>query len=826
MTALTATLIFIAAIAALLYHRVRLLISTIVLTVTLVLLTFLSGMSVGIVLCWLLFLPAVIILNYLPWRKRYASNLLYAVFQKEMPTMSRTEREAIAAGTVTWEGDLFCGNPDWNKLLAIPPATLSEEEQAFLDGPVNTLCSMIDDWEITHNHVDLPPEVWTYMKEQGFFGLVIPKEYGGKGFSAYLHGQVIAKLSGRSITASITVSVPNSLGPAELIMEYGTREQKNYYLPRLATGEEVPCFALTSPVAGSDASSMTDNGIICYDTYQGNKTLGIRLNWSKRYITLAPVATVIGLAFKLYDPDHLLGTKVDIGITCALIPRNTPGVTIGRRHFPLGTAFQNGPTQGKNVFIPLDFIIGGKDQAGYGWRMLMECLASGRAITLPATATGCAKVASFTTGAYARIRKQFQQPIGFFEGVEEPIARVSCYTYIMDAARTLVCGSLNQGEKPAVASAIVKYHTTELGRLISMDAMDVHGGKGICLGPNNYLGRDHEAGPIAITVEGANILTRNLIIFGQGAMRCHPYIYKEIQAVQLEDQRQGQNEFDRIVFQHLGFSFSNVVRSFTLAITGARLTAAPSGKLKRYFQYGTRFSSAFALLADASMVMLGGSLKRKETISARLGDILSYLYLLSAVLKQYHTQGKQSDDLPLVRYSAEYCLYKIQERFDEILQNFPSRPVAWLLRALVFPLGRRFTKPIDRYHHKIAQLFIAPTPTRQRLASGIYLDAAGHNTIVDIQDALVKTILAEPIEKILRDPANKKAIQGYIFSERAQSALDLKIITLEQFDILMAAEAARSKVIAVDDFSPEELTQHKTLHPESRYHAKSPEQKF
>lgn len=809
MTALTATLLFILTFAALSYHRVRLLFSTITLFAVLVVLTRIAGMSVGLTLCWLVFLPVAAFLNYSPWRRQYASNHLYRFFKNEMPVMSRTEREAINAGTVTWEGDIFRGNPDWKKLLDIPPATLTEEEQAFIENQVNTLCSMLDDWDITYQ-ADLPKAVWAYMKEQGFFGLIIPKQYGGKGFSQYAHGQVITKISGRSITASTTVSVPNSLGPAELLVEYGTTDQKNYYLPRLASGEEIPCFALTSPSAGSDASAMTDNGIVCYDLYQGNKTLGIRLNWNKRYITLAPIATVIGLAFKLYDPDHLLGSKTDIGITCALIPSNLPGITIGRRHYPVHTPFQHGPIQGNNVFIPLDFIIGGREQAGFGWRMLMECLAGGRAITLPSTATGCAKVAAFATGAYARIRRQFKQPIGFFEGIEEPIARISCYTYIMDAARTLVSGSLSQGEKPAVASAIVKYHVTELGRMVSDDAMDVHGGKGICLGPNNYLGQSYESGPIAITVEGANILTRNLIIFGQGAMRCHPYVYKEIQAVQLDDEKKGMLEFDKIIFQHIGFSISNVVRAFTLAITGARFTAAPSGKLKRYFQYGTRFSSAFALMADASMLMLGGSLKRKETLSARLGDILSYLYLLSAVLKQYHTQGKQIDDLPLVRYSAEYCLYKAQDRFDELLQNFPNRPVAWLLRVLMFPFGRHFKKPIDHYHHKIAQLFIAPTPTRQRLAQDIYLAPQGHNCMADVQDALVKTILAEPIEKIMRDPANRKQIQGYDYSERAQSAFDLKIITLEQFDILMAAEAARCKVIAVDDFAPEALTRHPT----------------
>ncbi len=805
MTGLSIFSILILTLVVLAYHRIKLIISTAVFAAVLIVLTRLNGVSVELVFSWLLFLAFAIPFNYLPWRRRYISNRILAMFKREMPPMSTTEREAISAGTVTWEADLFRGNPDWDKLLALPPAKLTAEEQAFMDGPVETLCGMICDWDITHNRADLPPEVWAYIKENGFFGLMIPKQYGGKGFSQFAHSEVITRISGRSATASTTVSVPNSLGPAELLLEYGTEEQKNYYLPRLARGEEVPCFALTSPEAGSDAGSMTDHGIVCWREFEGQRTLGISLNFSKRYITLAPVATVIGLAFKMYDPDHLIGKKTDIGITCALIPRETPGIVIGRRHFPLDTPFQNGPIQGVNVFIPLDWIIGGKDQAGHGWRMLMESLAGGRAVTLPSSAVGGAKVLTYATGAYARIRKQFHMPIGFFEGIEEPLARIGAYTYIMDSARTFVSGSLNQGEKPSVASAIVKYHVTELGRIVTRDAMDIHGGKGICLGPNNYLGRGYESSPIAITVEGANILTRNLIIFGQGAMRCHPYIYKEIQAAQIENQQTAQIEFDQVLMKHIGFSLSNVVRAFSLGLTSGLFVSAPAGKLKRYFQYATRFSSAFALLADASMLILGGSLKRKENISARLGDILSYLYLLSAVLKQYHTQGKQSDDLPLVRYAAEYCLFEIQEKFDEILKNFPNRTAAIILRVLIFPLGMRFSKPRDKYNHKIAQLFTSPTTTRQRLSTGAYLGAAGNNPLTDIQDALVKSILAEPIEKAIRDDVRKSEITGYTAQEKAQSALDLKIINIEQFDILMQANAARSKVIAVDDFAPEEL---------------------
>jgi acyl-CoA dehydrogenase len=740
-----------------------------------------------------------------------------------MPMMSKTEREAISAGTVTWEGDLFRGNPDWKKMMNLPAAKLTEEELAFMDGPVETLCGMINDWDITHNRADLPPEMWAFLKEQGFFGLIIPKRYGGKEFSAYAHSQVITKISGRSITVSSTVAVPNSLGPAELLLEYGTEEQKNYYLPRLASGEEVPCFALTSPDAGSDASSMTDYGIVCWGEYQGAKILGIRLNWNKRYITLAPIATVIGLAFKLYDPDHLLGDKTDVGITCSLIPRNTAGVKIGRRHFPLNTPFQNGPTQGKDVFIPLDWIIGGKEQAGNGWRMLMESLAGGRAITLPSTAVGGTKVLAYATGAYARIRRQFHVPIGNFEGIEEPLARIGTFTYICDAARSFVTSSINLGEKPAVASGIVKYHVTELGRIVTRDAMDIHGGKAICLGPNNYLGRGYESTPIGITVEGANILTRNLIIFGQGAMRCHPYIFNELKAAQLSNEKERMIKFDQLIFKHFGYGISNIVRTFTLGLTGARIVLVPRGKTSRYFQYASRFSAAFALLSDAAMIVMGGSLKRKESISARLGDILSYLYLVSAVLKHYHDQGRNVDDLPLVRYSCEHCFFEIQQRFDEILRNFPSRIAAFILRPIIFPLGMRFARPKDRYNRKISQLLTSPTSTRQRLCTGAYLSDNGNNPLADIQDALVKSIMAEPIEKMIRTATQDGDVAGYTPQEKLQHAVETKLITVDQYDICMQADAARRKVIAVDDFAPDELARLSTGEINKNHYAQQSE---
>ncbi len=805
MAGLSWILVFFIAFIVLAYQRASLVIWTASFILLLILLSKFHGLTLGVIISWIILLSIFVLLNVKPWRRRFISLPILNFCRNVMPTMSRTERQAISAGTVTWEGDLFRGNPNWKKLLSHPPATLTAEEQAFLDGPVETLCRMINDWDITHNRADLPPDVWAYIKEQGFFSLIIPKQYGGKQFSAYAHSQILIKLSGRSITAASTVAVPNSLGPAELLLHYGTEDQKNYYLPRLAKGLEIPCFALTSSVAGSDASAMTDNGIVCREEYAGKMTLGIRLNFDKRYITLAPIATVIGLAFKLYDPDHLLGDKVDIGITCALIPRQTNGISIGRRHFPLNTPFQNGPIHGKDVFIPIDWIIGGPDNAGKGWVMLMECLAAGRAISLPASAVGGAKMLTYAAGAYARIRKQFNLPIGKFEGVEEPLARIAAYTYIIDAARTFATASIDAGEKPAIASAIVKYHATELGRKLALDGMDIHGGKGICLGPNNYIGRGYQAAPIAITVEGANLLTRNMIIFGQGAIRCHPYIFAELEAARIEDPKKALVAFDKVLIKHMSFSISNAVRSFVLGLTSSFIVIAPKGKMKRYYQQATRFSSAFALISDVCMLLFGGSLKRKESISARLGDILSYLYLLSAVLKHYHDQGENVDDLPVVRYACLYCLFEMQERFDEIIKNFPNRIIAWLLKVMIFPIGERFSKPRDNISHKVAQLLIAPTETRQRLSEGIFLSSVPENVLADVQDALIKSIAAEPIEKQIKAAKKEGLINGYTSLEQAQSALEKNAITVEQFDIVIQAEEARKKVIAVDDFSSEEL---------------------
>lgn len=812
---------FVAIICVLGYQRASLNIWTLSIAIFLILFARISHVSQATLIFMLLcFLVLFIPLYASNARRKFLTSKILHLYQKKMPTMSTTEREALAAGTVGFEGELFRGDPDWQKLLNYPKPELTADEQAFIDGPVDQLCQMLDDWDITHNRADLPPEVWQFLKDEGFFGLIIPKEYGGKEFSAFAHSQVLIKVYGRSVTAASTIAVPNSLGPAELLLHYGTTEQKQYYLPRLAKGEEIPCFALTGLEAGSDAGAMTDKGYVTWGEYDGQKVLGIRLNWDKRYITLAPVATVVGLAFKLYDPDHLLGQKKNLGITCALIPRNTKGVTIGRRHFPCNIVFQNGPTQGKDVFIPLDFIIGGVEMVGQGWRMLMECLAAGRAISLPGSAVGGCKVITYAAGAYSRIRRQFKMPIGRFEGIEEVLGRAGGLTYIMDATRTLTVAMINMGGKPAVASAITKYHVTELGRIVGNDAMDIHGGKAIMLGPQNYLGRGYQAIPIAITVEGANILTRNMIIFGQGAMRCHPYVFAEFEAASIPDREKSLLDFDQALMGHMNYLLTNFIRTFVLGLTNGRLIRISKGARKRYFQQATRFSSAFALLADVSLLILGGSLKRRENISARLGDILSYLYLLSSVLKQYHDQGENVEDLPVVRWASLYCLYQIQQRIDELLKNFPNRIAAVVLRAIIFPWGMHFSPPDDKLTQKVAQLLLEPSGTRHRLSQGAFVSSVPGNLLAAIEDALHKVIASEQVEKIVKQAVNEGQVKGESLTDQVYAAFEQHIISQDQLDVFLKAEEARHKVIAVDDFAPEELirTSHKTKNTYAESH--------
>ncbi len=740
-------------------------------------------------------------------RRLLISSFILKIFRKILPQVSQTEQEALDAGTVWWDGELFSGRPRWSKLLAFPKPALSDEEQAFLDNEVEQLCSMIDDWDVTHTRQDLPPEVWQFIKDKGFFGMIIPKEYGGLEFSAQAHSAVVTKVASRSGTGAVTVMVPNSLGPAELLLHYGTQEQKDKYLRRLAKGLEVPCFALTGPFAGSDAGAIPDSGIVCYGDFNGQQhVLGIRVTWEKRYITLAPVATLLGLAFKLYDPEHLLGAEQSRGITLALIPTDTPGVEVGRRHFPLNSAFQNGPTTGKDVFIPMDYIIGGTQRIGQGWRMLMECLAAGRSISLPASASGGVKLAVRTSGAYGRVRKQFHVPIGKFEGVEEALVRIGGNAYVMDAARKMTALAVDLGEKPSVISAIVKYHCTERGRQVINDAMDVHGGKGICLGPENYLGRAYQQAPIGITVEGANILTRSLIIFGQGAVRAHPYVLKEIQAAHEQNNKKAVNDFDAAFFGHISFSLSNGVRTLLYALSGGRLIAVPTGQpTHRYYQQLTRYAAAFAFASDIAMLSLGGALKRREKLSARFGDVLSQLYLCSAVLKKFEDDGRPEEDLPLLHWAMEDNLFRIQAAFDGVLQNFPNRFFALLMRVLIFPLGQCRRPPSDELGHRVASLLMKPGAARDRLTAGMYLPGDENDAVGALEAALVSTLACEPLQAELEKSRKEGKLKAREELQLIAEARDKGIITPEQALQLERDYALRRKVIMVDDFAPEQL---------------------
>jgi len=752
------------------------------------------------------FFAAAAALNVPVLRRRLLSDPVLALYRRILPDMSQTEKEAIDAGTVWWDRDLFSGRPDWNRLLAVPAPKLSPEEQAFLDGPVEEVCAMVNDWEVTHERYDLPPAVWQYLKDKGFFGMIIPKKYGGLGFSALAHSAVVMKLSTRSNALAVSVMVPNSLGPAELLLHYGTEEQKNHYLPRLAKGLEIPCFALTSPEAGSDAASIPDYGVVCRGMWQGKEVLGMRVTWDKRYITLAPVATLLGLAFRLYDPEHLLGDKEDLGITCALVPASTPGVEIGRRHLPLNAAFQNGPTRGRDVFMPIDWIIGGREYAGRGWMMLMGCLAAGRSISLPSSSVGGAKALARATGAYARVRSQFRTPIGRLEGVEEALGRIAANAYMMDATRVMTAGAVDLGEKPAVLSAIAKYHMTERARQCVNDAMDIHGGKGICLGPNNWVGRGYQVMPVGITVEGANILTRSLIIFGQGAIRCHPYVLREMRAAKEMTGEAASIEFDDAFTSHVGHVIANAVRSFVHGLTGSRFAPAPAAcapETRRYYQRVSHLAAAFAFLADISMLAMGGALKRREKISARLGDVLSMMYLISATLKRYEDQGRQKEDLPLLHWSVRDALWQAQQAIDAIYTNFP---VPWLrgwLRFAVFPLGTPFRPPKDRHNHRCAKLVLEPGAARDRLTDGIYRARGEADATAILEAAFLATVACEPIEKKLREAVKAGALAVRSGVDTAALALERGILSAEEYAEWQKKEALRKHVIKVDDFPPD-----------------------
>ncbi len=755
----------------------------------------------------LIILIGIISLKMPRIRYRLLTRPFFNKMRDALPAMSQTEREALEAGNTWWDAELFSGHPDWRILNKLPAAELNSEEQAFIDGPVETLCEMLDDWDITHHRHDLPPGVWNYIKEKKFCGIIIPKQYGGLEFSDFAHSQVVMKIASRCTSAAVTVMVPNSLGPAKLLLAYGSQRQKDYYLSRLASGQEIPAFALTGPEAGSDASALPDCGIVCHDTFKGQKNvLGIRLNWEKRYITLGPVATVLGLAFKLYDPDHLLGEVENIGITLALIATDTPGISIGKRHFPLNSAFQNGPNWGKNVFIPIDWIIGGKEQAGNGWKMLMECLATGRAISLPALSVGTAKRVCRNCGAYARIRRQFNHPIGSFEGIEEILARMAGITYLMDAARHVTCAALDEGQKPAVISAILKYHMTELMRQIVNDGMDIHAGSGICLGPGNYIGRLYQVIPVAITVEGANILTRTLMIFGQGAIRCHPFLHREMKALNDPDINQALADFDVLLWRHIRLNVNNLAFGFWQGLTHARLVSVPGDKIThRYYQLLSWLSTRFALIADFALLTVGGKLKRKETLSGHFADALSHLYLCSCSLKHFENQGSQVDDQVLLHWACQYSLHHAQQSLLAALGLLPLRLPALTLRILLFPFGKACPPPREHLTGPVSNILLTDNPNRDRLTSGIYnnenpLDASGK-----IEKAFKAVLLAADVETRLQMAQKQDRLNKGPLLEVLDQAIQTGIISHVDARLIKAAEQARSNAIRVDDFADGQL---------------------
>jgi len=755
-----------------------------------------------IYLLWLIFAAIVLPLNIKIIRRNVFSRAVYRVMKKIMPTISQTEQEALDAGDVWWEAQLFSGKPDFTMIRELPAPQLSDEEKAFIDGPVEQFCNMLNDWQITQVDYDLPPEAWQFAKDNGFFAMIIPREYGGLDYSAFCHSQVVMKIGSRSGSAAVTVMVPNSLGPGKLLMTYGTEEQKNYYLPRLAKGIDIPCFGLTGPDAGSDAGAMPDEGVVCYGSYEGKENvLGVRLNWQKRYITLAPVATLLGIAFKLNDPDHLLSVVEERGITLALIKRDTEGVEIGRRHFPANQAFMNGPIRGKDVFVPIDSIIGGVDCVGKGWAMLMECLGDGRAISLPALGAAAGKVASRYTGAYARIRQQFHTPIGYFEGVEEVLTEIAGQSYAMDAARLLVLNALDSGAVPSVISGVVKQQLMERMRKVVNDAMDIHGGHGICMGPHNFLGRAYQLIPVGITVEGANILTRTMIIFGQGAMRSHPYLLKEVAAVHNTDSVQGVKDFDNALFAHLGFVLSNIVRSFWFGITCARLVKTPGDKHTRYYyRQLVRMSSAFALLSDICIGVLGGSLKRREKISGRLADALSNMYVITAVLKHYENQGSQKEDLVLLQWACEDALFNIQTALKGIMKNLPVSVIGALCNLIIFPLTKPYQQPGDRLGHKVASKILMPGATLDRLSDGIFVSKNKEDATGRITYALDLVLKTDDLQHRLRDAYKQGQLENRDRKAYGE-AREKNMITETEYDLLLQADTAIQEAIKVDEFS-------------------------
>jgi len=796
--------ILLASILGLASIQAPIIVWSIVLSVVLILITIFGTLGlIALGICWLVLIFAILFATLKNTRQKYFTYPIVQKLQKRMPAISETEREAIEAGDVWWEKDLFCGRPQWKKFLALPQPTLTPDEISFLSHQTETLCNMVNDWQIVNNDRDMPVEVWDYLKKEKFFGMIIPKEYGGLAFSAVGHSTVIMKIATRSLSVAVNTMVPNSLGPAELLLHYGTDEQKKYYLPRLAKGDEIPCFALTGPEAGSDAGAITDSGIVCYGDYEGKEVLGIRLTWDKRYITLAPVATLLGLAVRLYDPDHILGKEKELGITLCLVPTSHPGVEIGRRHLPLHMAFMNGPTRGKDVFVPIDWIIGGSAMVGQGWRMLMECLSMGRGISLPALSTACGKLTYRSTGAYSRIRKQFNTSLANFEGVEEALGNIAGNAYFLEATRVMTAGAVDLKVKPAIATAIAKYNMTELARHSISHAMDVHAGHGIQVGPRNLLAHPYIGIPISITVEGANILTRNLIIFGQGAIRCHPYILQEIEMFAVKDSPQKTEQLDKLLLSHIGYAVSNLARNIIFGLTGGKFIFSPvRGPTARYYRQLTRMSAALALLADMTMLLLGGNLKKRERISARLGDILSQLYLASAVMKYFKDNGKPASDVNYVKWCIEKCLFEIQNAIDELLNNFPVTILGKCLRWFIFPYGTAYRRPKDSLTHKIVTAMIEPSEFRDRLTRYFYVSKNADDVNNRLETALQMSFQVDGTWKKFQNALRSGTLsrEGTL-DDRLHTALKTGVLTQEEVCALQEFNALSKEVIKVDEFS-------------------------
>jgi acyl-CoA dehydrogenase len=743
-------------------------------------------------------------------RRRVLIEPVFQMIKGILPKVSATEQEALSAGTIGFDAELFSGQPDWEKLRAVPPITLTDEEKAFLDGPTEELCRMANDWLIRHDLKEIPEEIWDFVKQHGFLGMLISKEHGGLGFSPQAQSLVLGKIGSRSPDVSTLVMVPNSLGPGELIEKYGTPEQKHYYLPRLAKGLEVPCFSLTGPTSGSDAATMRDVGYLAHGKHEGKQTVGIRLSWEKRYITLGPQATLIGLAFRLIDRENILGRGEELGITVALVPAEHPGVEIGRRHLPSGAAFPNGPNWGKDVFIPLDWVIGGEKMVGQGWRMLMECLAAGRSISLPSSSAAGAKSLLRNSTAYARIRKQFDLPIGKMEGLEEPLARMAENAYVNEAARAVTASMVSRGERPSVISAIMKYQTTERMRRSVNDAMDLHGGKAICDGPSNYLMAAYQAMPVAITVEGANILTRSLITFAQGALRSHPYLYQEIQACQDVDEERGLEAFEAAFCNHVSFSLCNAFGAFFHNVTFGVFGHVPEKAYgtSEWYRQLWRGSRNFAFVADLTVAVLGGGLKTRQKLTGRLADALSELYLLSCVLKRYEDDGKPASDRHIVELAARNGLYRFQEALRGAIDNFPIAPVRWLMRAVVFPLGAHYKPAPDWLGHKVVELLLVPGEVRDRLTRFIFVSQNPNDPTGLLEVTFAKAVAAEAAEKKLDRAVRAGRVRRVHGSDWIGEAAKDGIITDGEADMLRELETLTARVIAVDHFDPAEVRPH------------------